>query len=49
MDKTNLDMAVSGDPLSLDGALHFVDLHLEADVRNLLGTEGFRAQKPNFP
>ena len=37
MDKTNLDMAVSGDPLSLDGALHFVDLHLEADVRNLIG------------
>ena len=49
MDKTNLDMAVSRDPLSLDGALHFVDLHLEADVRNLIGAGGFRAKKPNFP
>ena len=28
--KSNLDMAVGGDPLGLDGALHFVDLHLEA-------------------
>ena len=48
MDKTNLDMAVCGDPLSLDGALHFVDLHLEADVRNLLRAEGFRTKKRIF-